>query len=357
MSAKIFFGSHEFSLLFPALAGFVFLAAFVHVILPPPLALYADRRSEKLAILANSQGRYSAAFFGSSHVHNGFDPRVFDAEMANSAEPTASLNLAIEGGSQIEQLALAEEFLKNLDTKYLAINRQQCFVLLEFNAGAIFESRYLFHPRSINLYNADMLPVALRFADNSVSITQRIGRLFYSLGSAFLYYINVGMLSNVVFSPPIKAEMVQRETFDDRRGFLSEAPNTGDLTRVAVALANRPERPVILQGKVSAGHLYLVSKLAQSSPGRNVQFIYVVTPKIDGLISFETYPDYIPGPYGSVPIINLSDPQRFPELYDKALWNDKTHLNERGAKSFSRLLADQIKAWYLRNGVPVPCGA
>jgi hypothetical protein len=353
---NIFRKSYVF-LLFPALIGFVSVAAFVHLILPRPLDLYADQRSEKLAILARWQGRDSAAFFGSSHVHNGFDPRAFDEEMADSAEPTTSLNLAVEGGSQTEQLALAEEYLKSLDAKTLSRNKKQCFILLEFNAGTNFRSQYLFHPRSINIYSVNMIPVVLRFADNTVNITQRIGRILYSLGSAFLYYNNVGMLSNVIFSPPLKADTVARETIDDRRGFLSEPPNIDELPKVAAAIASRPERPVVRKTKVSEGYLYLLNKLAQSSPTRNVQFIYVVTPKINSLFSFESYPQSIPGPYGTVPILNLSDPQRFPGLYNKGLWIDKTHLNERGAKAFSRLLADEIKGWYLRHGVPKPCRA
>jgi hypothetical protein len=48
------------------------------------LHLYAEVRSEKLAMLANWRGRASSAAFGSSHVDNGFD-RAFS--MRRCAKP------------------------------------------------------------------------------------------------------------------------------------------------------------------------------------------------------------------------------------------------------------------------------
>ena len=47
-------------------------------------------------------------------MHNGFDPRIFDAAMRGTAEQTRSLNLGIAGGSQSEQRATALEFVRHL---------------------------------------------------------------------------------------------------------------------------------------------------------------------------------------------------------------------------------------------------
>src|SRR5260221_7894683 len=43
-------------------------------------------------------------------------------------------------------------------------------------------------------------------------------------------------------------------------------------------------------------------------------------------------------------LISFKDPARFPALYDPALHFDGPHLNERGARELSRLLAEQAAA-------------
>jgi len=86
-----------------AVLGFVATAAFIHVLIRRPLYLHADTRSEKLVLLNAWKGKAYSASFGSSHVHDGFDPRVFDSELEGTALQTHSINLAVEGGSQTEQ--------------------------------------------------------------------------------------------------------------------------------------------------------------------------------------------------------------------------------------------------------------
>src|ERR1700722_607244 len=94
--------------------GFVLVAGVVHLGMRDPLYLHADIRSEKLFLLQQWSGKAYAASFGSSHVHNRFDPRTCDAVMAGTPEETRSVNLAIAGGSQSEQRAMAMEFVRQL---------------------------------------------------------------------------------------------------------------------------------------------------------------------------------------------------------------------------------------------------
>ena len=136
------------------LLGFCVMAAMLHVLVRDSLHLHADIRSEKLLIMQQWQGRAVSSSFGSSHMHDGFDPRAFDDELQGTAFATRSINGAVAGGSQSEQRVMALEFVRGLrwppvDTG--GQSPQACLVLLEITAGANFTNDHLVHPRAINI--------------------------------------------------------------------------------------------------------------------------------------------------------------------------------------------------------------
>src|SRR5271155_3278263 len=110
--------------------GFVLVAGVVHLGMRDPIRLHADIRSEKLFLLQQWSGRAYASSFGSSHMHNGFDPRAFGAVMAGTPQETRTLNLAIAGGSQSEQRAMALEFVRQLQAPK-GTGARACLVILE----------------------------------------------------------------------------------------------------------------------------------------------------------------------------------------------------------------------------------
>src|SRR6266700_300518 len=73
--------------------GFVTMAAVIHLLIPNPLRLHADLRSEKIELLDSWRGGVYSAAFGSSHVNDGFDPRAFDDELSAMQCRTPSVNL------------------------------------------------------------------------------------------------------------------------------------------------------------------------------------------------------------------------------------------------------------------------
>jgi hypothetical protein len=339
------------------LLSFVLVAAAVHRSLRDPLYLHANIRSEKLSILEHWRGRVYTASFGSSHVHNGFDPRIFDAVMRGTAQQTRSLNLGIAGGSQSEQRATALEFVSHLQPPTEASGgARACLVILELGAGANFTNDHLVHPRAINIYDWQTTEFVTRLTSSGMSMRQRAGRIGYATAAMALHYMNVGMLSDRIFPAPLDTEMLHDETVEDRRGLLVMPRQTPYLQRLAAMIAMAPPQPRMTAATVLPGNTDLLNTLEAASAVDHLQFVYLVLPKLSDLWQQVHYPSSIATASGVVPIINLAQPSRYPQIYDAHLWYDDAHVNERGAQLLTTLLAEELKRWYAAHGQALRCG-
>lgn len=341
--------------------GFLITAGVLHASIRDPLHLHADVRSEKLFMMEQWRGKVFSAAFGTSHVHNGLDPRAFDAALTGSPAATRTANFAIEGGSQSEQFVMATEFLKHLEVPAQAgAPAQPCIVMLELGAGSNFTTDHLVHPRAINIYDWPTAKLISHFVSPQMGTGQRFGRIGYAMAAMGLHYSNVGMLSNEIFSPPLNQDILSNQTADDRRGELVEPVRTVRTHTIYDIIDHHLQRPVITPGQTLAGNAEIIERLAVGSPVRNVSFVYVVMPRLEDLNTAADYPDHlsVAGPHGSldVPILNMARADRYPQMYDPTLWFDDSHLAGNGAQTLSTLLAAQLKAWYLAHGGPPPCG-
>ena len=344
-----------------AFLAFVVTAGLLHATIRDPLHLHADIRSEKLVILDRLQGKVFSAAFGSSHVHNGFDPRVFDATLSGSPAATRTANLAVAGGSQSEQYVMAQQFLKQLQPPaQVGAPSQPCLVMLEMLAGVNFTNDHLVHPRAINIYDWRTTRLMTHFGSAQMGLVQRTGRIGYALVAMSLHYANVGMLSNEIFAPPLSEEILTSQTEDDRRGQWVGPASAAYQPTLKMMIRNAPRQPTILPGSLLDGNVLMVQQLASASAVNHVSFAYIVMPTLTDLTTGVDYPDHLTaqGPDGmlEVPIINLARADLYPELYKAQLWYDEAHLDETGARLGSRILAEQLKKWYAAHGGPTPCG-
>jgi hypothetical protein len=341
------------------LLGFCVMAAMLHGLVRDSLHLHADIRSEKLLIMKEWQGRAVSSSFGSSHMHDGFDPRVFDAALQGTALATRSINEGVAGGSQSEQRTMALEFVRELrwpPASTAGAAPQACFVLLEITAGANFTNDHLVHPRAINIYDWRTARFIAQLTGSSMGWTQRLGRVGYAVAATGLHYMNMGMVSSKIFPAPVDRDGFLKETMNDRRGLIVDEMTPAIVDYVAAAFAKQPKVSRAAMQTVLPGNIELLQELNGASPVRNVQFLYVVMPMVSDLTEYPVYPATIAGPEGPEPILNLAQPNVYPQLYQAKYWHDDAHLNEEGAGLVSRLLAEQIKAWYARNPAAARCG-
>ena len=336
--------------------GFVIAAALLHFTVRDPLHLHADFRSEKLVMLGQLQGSVFSAAFGTSHVHNGFDPRAFDRELAGpqpagqAGIETHSMNMAVAGGSQAEQRVMALEFVRHIQAPPRG---DACLVMLELDAGANFLTGFLVHPRTIDIYDWHTAAFVGQLTSAQMSRTQRLGRIGYALVASGLHYINLGMVSNAIFAPQLNQALVDDQMQADRRGLLEENHGNAKLTEEFDAT---PRSSRTAPGLLTPGNTDFLREIQSASPGHALDFVYFVFPKFSDLTAEPVYPDHLEVNGHMVPIINMARPSRFPQLYRIALWRDDAHLDRDGAALLSKLLADEIKTWYTAHGGAPPCG-
>lgn len=324
------------------LLGFILSAAILHLLIGNTLNLYAIERSEKLEMMRRSNYAYSTAIFGSSHVQQGFDPRIFDATLAGTPIAVRSFNLGVDGGAQIEQRVMALDFLDHL--KPPATN-QPCFVMLETTADPTFATYFASHPRQINILDGRSMRLILQFPPEGYKRPNQIHRRLISFSVAFNHLINMGMLSNRIFRPPYRESAILTETVNDQRGMHHVPTNIYEQQDLDKAFAHRVRPPKANPFQLYKGNDTIVEDLHRAPNGNRVQLVWVVMPLLGDLIRYKVYPQSETTSFGEVPILDLGRPDMYPELYDRSLWLDNQHLNEQGSQLLSRLLAQQLLAW------------
>jgi len=326
--------------------SFAVTALLLHLLIGDPRQLYAEERSEKLALLHKWSHDIDVVAVGTSRVEEGFDPAAFDANFDTGGQRAKSFNLGLPGGSQSEQRFTALQALRALQASN---TRSSHLLLLELNAGINFPPEDVLHPRSIDLYDLDTIRFSYQFGGDE-GLVKQLGRLGFAMVAGVAHYANAGMLSAIMFRAKNvdNPEVALAATHGQRITPASVQDSQGVADAFGAQRAPTRSVPALL----APGIQHLVDDLADAAPATSahpVQLAYVVTPTLADRISAAIYPDEIQGPNGAVPIINLARPDRYPELYQQAYWRNTGHLNVAGAALFTRLLAQQLDAWLRRH--------
>ncbi len=333
------------------MVSFVSVALLIQFFIPAPSHLPVDGRSERLELLKFWSKDANVGVFGTSRINESVDPRLLDAGLSKINNHLKSLNLSLYGGSQTEQRFLASAFLD----MSAHTGTKACLVILELNAGLNFPPENRFHPRAINLYDRETLDFVYHFSGEGLNLFRRIGRMAFALLAGAAHYMNMGMISTIVFPPP---PLTLKEV--ERRGLVVHPVSEPyEIQRVHALFERRPEHPQVGDFPLQPGHHHLVDWLNNRAVSNGItppKFIYVLTPTLADMETTQETPEYMTTSAGEVPIINMARPARFPELYQQKNWRNAGHLSEAGSKVFSHLLAQQITAWLKAHPQALACG-
>jgi hypothetical protein len=318
---------------FVSLAGAVFLVGR----LMPPVPI--DQVSEKLAHFAAHKDEYDTLFVGSSRTYRQALPSVFDPLMTAGGRPTHSFNFGADAMFSPEDAYVFEKIaalrpaklrrvfleISGFNTDFAAQPPETlrarhwhdwhrtmliCRGILSLNKRGKWRdpsrwSRALVHVRL-------MIARAVRLGD-ATSLFDRWR------GAAAPFWSALGERRDGAIpypeETPLSGEV--RVLYDQEM-----AKRRGGKTRV------RPLGPAPLQS------LQETIARVQQLGAEPVLFIAPTS-----LTSQNT-----PASQVSVPVLDFSDVERWPELFDPANRHDRGHLNLPGAKIFSRIFAEQALA-------------
>lgn len=321
-----------------AVLAFVAGAEFVRARLP-----WAEggKLDQKLAHLAAADEGYDVVFVGSSRVLDGFDPRVFEAELAGAGFPLKAFNLGALGAETFEQDWVLRRVLERASPRLR-------WILLESGPVGLAAPRHAYRdvlrppsardvqwhdPRTTRTYlgalaavplgPARKLELALQHLDLAARNVANFGR-----GLELVASLRGGSARRAWIA---RADQVMERT----GGFQAldpEASGWGDGERAMVAelAADNARTPALDELDADVYRAQVAAAAA-----RGVEVVYVTLPALENNAELLALHDA-----GVVPaLLHGNDPVRHPELFDPAERFDRQHVNRRGAERFSRLLA------------------
>jgi hypothetical protein len=333
------------------LAGFLATAAALRTLLPAPAP--GSEIAEKLAHLAHYGERYDTLFVGSSRTRFQIDPDGFDRALARLGWQSRSFNLGVNGMRALEVEHLLREVLRLPlpRLRFVFVDPGPLRVDLEeenaVSARAVAWHGPLATLRALRLALASEAPLAERAHGARRHLTAGAWNLAnLGRGAAWLDRLRGG--SRAAQGPaaaeswngyePLDRRLDPRhprfaEAREKRRDF--EAHREGWLEEVRALAQERP-RPTLRAEE--RGH---VARLVRALRERGVQPILFVAPTRAPTQEFLL----AAAREGIAPaVLYYSDPAAFPELYAVENRFDLDHLNERGARQLTALLARDFAA-------------
>lgn len=330
--------------------GWLGLAALAGSLLPPPrLPVLSEKRAHFLAHADD----YDAVFIGSSRVYRGIVPQIFDAGMQARGHTVRSFNFAMEAVWPPESLYRVREFLRLRSRvrwvfiELLPVNPR----ITPENAGTL---------RSIYWHDWRHTTLAWREIASQNAFTTGEKCAWFAL-HAELFLRRLSHVSRAAdwleprLQPRVDVEKTARKEFIfntpwiDAEGFVPE-PATPMTPEVAAAFHQQAAAyaqsltPVALSAHLRDE----LRDLAATVRASGATPIFVITPSITRAENFTD----LRAEGIDADLISFKDPARFPALYDPALHFDGPHLNERGARELSRLLAEEFATLLARDSAP-----
>jgi hypothetical protein len=336
------------------LAGMTFIVVNLHDVEPLPFWSWSRNKVNWVQVHGEE---YDTMFFGSSRMHYGLRPDVFDARMAELGTPTKSFNFALSGLRMHDVAHMLDWVVAHkpsslkravieLHSFEQSIRGDQWFSDqdLEMHSPDVFWTRM----QSVAISNTPVIDkakqaqyVLMHSASNALRLGQG-GRITQD----WLAKANGGRLPKAydvadrgwqsVASVQLPHMVKEHEEFPSMREHFE---------RQLSWKALKAPKP-LLDGGFNAAAIRRQASMLRAA---GIEPIYVVMPTY----STDFYGrDGVADIAKEVRVLELDDPAPNRPLYDWAGYYDASHLNAEGAAAFSRYLAERIV-----EVEPLPLGA
>lgn len=333
-----------------SLGSFLLVAGWVRAAIP---WVETDGMRAKMAAFSQHKDAFDAVFLGSSHVFHGFRPEVVDPLLSRDGAPFRSFNLGMEGMFSFEADALLREVLamRPARLRWLVVEAPSWRPKLsKADAAVVTERNARWHT-----------PGSTALALRSVALSpapwpERLGLARAHLHLFGLWLGNYGQGPNVVRQwidpePPALRGRAERflhsggyealETRQDEVVRLRQAnlrskaaDYSARVAKLAAQLRSRGDRDKRLERYNYAA----LARQLRSAEAADARIVYVVMPAL-------LTPRYFAELHreGAMPaLVDLRDPDTFPELWALDNRFDEGHLTQQGAALLSRYFADRF---------------
>jgi hypothetical protein len=318
-------------------AGLIGSAIAMHPALPRPyVPLLDEKRSQFLADAAG----IDTVFIGSSRVYHQFIPRQFDEAMRAAGHPTHSFNLGVDGMVAPESYFAVDDFLR--------LRPSLRWVLIELQP---IQPRFPKHYDGTirawwwHDWSSTLLVVRASLREPALAERKPFEMLCAHADLLLRYFIRPGTGASFLAEwarHKRTALHLQRGSpeLDDDAGF---APMTGpSLSGQAAAdfqlrLGAYRGAPAVA---LSPDLRERLRKLAAAVRRTGAAPVFVITPSVnppEKIIDLRAQGI-------DADLLAFNDPDAVPSLYDPAMFVNQSHLNEAGAREFTRLLAERFAA-------------
>lgn len=289
---------------------------------------------QKYRYFAQHKDRYDILFVGSSRFYHQIIPKQFDAEVEELAQQRLhSFNFGYDGMWPPESYFVVRQLLalRPQRLRWVVVDLMDVNANLDERNNSTQRMAYWHDPRHTLLAWRHLWHESMHRREERVRLILAHGRHLASQ----LANVGSGARALQVWLLPKKAwkepkEWAGTEGFDPGPDTpMVGAELTGYQETVARLRRSLPPKPM---GPVLK---HAVAELVQEIRKAGAEPIFVIAPTLN---SRENFTDLPPG----VPLFAFNDPNQFPELFDPAVHYDGWHLNERGARKFTTLLAERF---------------
>ena len=309
--------------------------------------------SSKIRYLENNKKyNYNTYFFGSSRIYRQINPIEFDSVFNEKfkGENIKSFNLGAPATFPPQSYYLYENFLES----NLANDVRYCFLELD-NISDINDD--LMHQERSNYWlNLDYLIFTSKY------FLEEKGSFLNRIKDATDYYVSY--LENSFHYGHFGESLTDHNYYKD---FYVGPNNRGNLTldynlnmtnnlktkkgliKRRNKLIDNPDKLKYIKSKskkenlnydksyVNSSHLERINNLIFKSKLKNIKLFFIISPRnVDNKIL--SLGNEIP----KKNLIDMSDPEKYPKLYDIINSFDFTHLNEKGSTIYSRKLGNSF---------------
>jgi len=330
-----------------------------------PFYWHNDLMEAKIKALDKKKNKVNTLFLGSSKTRSAIDPKLFDKQVRESSNiPSKSFNLGVYGSNSGELFwfinHLLDQDFKNLQYIFLELRPTNLSAKGESDGVNLHTNRtkYWLNFQSFIYSIKNVIGISDKHLDFFTKV-----RMFQNYCISFIEnQFNIGMMQSFLnhkLSPTKKNQkkMLLGENLD---GFqtLDYSATHGDNNLNTRRSTFLKKSKAILKKKIefsiatfenekgifnqyNKNHLNKLLELIKKCEAKGIRLIYLIPP----LMASKNYYQEAKSLYNVLPRgnkIELCNASKYPKLHSvENLW-DKGHLNHKGAKLYTKLLASKF---------------